>query len=89
MILIVGLFATAAVADDRITVANRAMSHHELGAGGIRELPDRFSRVVLVLDDCDRVPADGRVQIAEAFRTIHADRAGGPTRFLHFASWGP
>jgi len=34
MILIVSLFATATVADDRVTVANRAMSQDELGADG-------------------------------------------------------
>ena len=34
MILIVDLFATAAVADDRVTVANRAMSQDQFGAEG-------------------------------------------------------
>jgi hypothetical protein len=52
----------------------------ELLRGLVRELPGRFRRVVLLLDDCDRVPDGGRVQIAEAFRTIHADRAAGPLR---------
>lgn len=52
----------------------------ELLRGLIRELPGRFSRVVLLLDDCDRVPVGGRVHIAEAFRTIHADRAAGPLK---------
>jgi AcrR family transcriptional regulator len=52
----------------------------ELLRGLIRELPGRFSRVVLLLDDCDRVPVGGRVHMAEALRTIHADRAAGPLR---------
>lgn len=34
MILIVGLFAPTAVADDRVTVANRAMSQDKFGADG-------------------------------------------------------
>jgi hypothetical protein len=53
---------------------------HGLLRGLIRHLPSRYRRVVVVIDDCDRVPARVRMDLAEALRTIHADRATGPLR---------
>jgi hypothetical protein len=51
----------------------------ELLRGLLRALPERFSRAVLILDDCDRLPEKLRLLLGEAFRTIHAYR---PTSIL-------
>jgi hypothetical protein len=52
----------------------------ELLRGLILRLPGSFRRVVLVLDDFERVTLALRVQTAEAFRTIYARRVTGPLR---------
>jgi hypothetical protein len=51
----------------------------ELLCGLLRKLPERFSRVVLILDDIDRMPEELRLRLGEALRTIHAYR---PTSIL-------
>lgn len=46
----------------------------------LHQLPECFSRVVLVLDDCDRLPEELRRQLGEEFRRVHALRPTGVLR---------
>src|SRR5579862_5219500 len=52
----------------------------ELLRGLIRYLPDRYRRVVLMLDDCDQMLGGGDGGVADTLRAIHADRITGPLR---------
>jgi hypothetical protein len=85
----VGELLDSAVVQDATLVLSEALTHwgtidlddlHVTLRELIQWLPEQYRRVVLILDDFDRMPDEIRLTAAETLRTIFADRSSGPLK---------